>query len=84
MEADGQEQALLVKALLVLAPCCPHKQHALAPVTRPLSATVPAGKTGCGGSVLHCLGELVDSEGISEECRSELLYYQRMRVRSFG
>ncbi|KAL4853837.1 Golgi apparatus protein 1 [Chlorella vulgaris] len=45
---------------------------------------INARKTGCGGSVLHCLGELVDSEGISEECRSELLYYQRMRVRSFG
>lgn len=47
----------------------------------------PAGKTGCGGSVLRCLSNFTRWNGVqalqSEECEKEVQFYLRMRVRSF-
>jgi hypothetical protein len=34
--------------------------------------------------MLHCLSSLVEDPALEEECRSELRYFQRMQVRSFG
>ena len=65
-------------ALCVFA-CLLVKLPASALATR---CAVPAGKTGCGGSVLQCLAGVAD---IIEqpECVAELRYFEKMAVHSY-